>query len=102
MSLTQSSAIDVASAASEASCHLATLSESARNEALTVLFQALSSKKDFILRANARDMENATQAMNEGTISQSVLKRLDLARPGKYEDMLQGILSVRDLEDPGV
>ena len=28
------------------------------------------------------------------------LKRLDLCRPGKWEDMLQGILDVRSLPDP--
>ena len=30
----------------------------------------------------------------------SLVKRLDLSRPGKYDDMLQGILDVRQLDDP--
>lgn len=102
MSLTESSAIDVAKAAAEASRRLATLSNAARNEALTALFHALSRNKDVILEANARDLEAATRAARDGSLSHSVLKRLDLAKPGKYDDMLQGILSVRDLEDPGV
>jgi glutamate-5-semialdehyde dehydrogenase len=45
-------------------------------------------------------MTSAHQASANGELSQSVLKRLDLSRPGKYEDMLKGILDVRDLPDP--
>lgn len=101
MSLTDSAAVDVARSASLASRHLATLSNSARNDALTALHQALDRNRDAILAANARDVEAATKAANNGSLNHSVLKRLDLSRPGKYEDMLQGILNVRDLEDPG-
>ncbi|BDD60529.1 hypothetical protein MAP00_005653 [Monascus purpureus] len=100
MSLTESSAVDVARAACEASRHLATLSDTARNEALTALFHALEKNKDAILEANRRDVEAATRATNDGNLSKSILKRLDLARPGKYDEMLQGILSVRNLQDP--
>ncbi|GLI82268.1 glutamate-5-semialdehyde dehydrogenase [Penicillium ochrochloron] len=100
MSLTDSAAVDVARSASLASRHLATLSNSARNDALTALHQALDRNRDTILAANARDVEAATKAANSGSLNHSVLKRLDLARPGKYDDMLQGILNVRDLEDP--
>ncbi|CEJ60820.1 Putative Glutamate semialdehyde dehydrogenase [Penicillium brasilianum] len=100
MSLTDSAAVDVARSASLASRHLATLSNGARNDALTALHQALDRNRDAILAANARDVEAATRAANDGTLNHSVLKRLDLSRPGKYEDMLQGILNVRDLEDP--
>ncbi|KAK2802511.1 hypothetical protein FQN50_007317 [Emmonsiellopsis sp. PD_5] len=100
MSLTESSPLEAARIASEASRHLATLSGSARNDALDLLYTALSDKKDVILEANARDIELATKAADSGDLSKSLLKRLDLARPGKYEDMLKGILDVRDLEDP--
>ncbi|KAL4781909.1 Aldehyde/histidinol dehydrogenase [Aspergillus varians] len=100
MSLTESSAIDIAKAASSASRHLATLSEVSRNEALTALHDALLTNKDAILEANARDLRAAKQSVNAGDLSHSVLKRLDLSRPGKYDDMLQGILSVRNLKDP--
>lgn len=101
MSLTDGSAFEVARAASVASRRLATLPNSARNEALTALHDALSRNKQAILDANARDVESATCAVEDGGLSHSVLKRLDLSRPGKFDDMLQGILSVRDLEDPG-
>ncbi|KAJ5733354.1 gamma-glutamyl phosphate reductase [Penicillium malachiteum] len=100
MSLTDSAAIDVARSASLASRQLAVLSNEARNEALTALHQALDQNRSTILAANARDLEAATRAAESGDLNHSVLKRLDLSRPGKYEDMLEGILSVRDLEDP--
>lgn len=101
MSLTDAPAVDVAQSASISSRRLATLSNSARNEALTALHGALSKSKDAILDANARDVKAATEAAQSGGLSASVLKRLDLSRPGKYDDMLQGILSVRNLDDPG-
>lgn len=101
MSLTDSAAADVAESASLASRRLATLSNPARNEALTALHLALDRNRDTILAANARDVEAATRAAESGNLNHSVLKRLDLSRPGKYDDMLEGILSVRDLADPG-
>lgn len=102
MSLTESSASEIARSASLASRRLATLSNDARNEALTAIHDALLRERESILEANARDVAAATRAAANGELSQSVLKRLDLSRTGKYEDMLNGILSVRDLDDPGV
>jgi glutamate-5-semialdehyde dehydrogenase len=64
------------------------------------MYEALLRNKESILAANAQDMVRATSASQSGHLSQSVLKRLDLSRPGKYEDMLQGILDVRGLNDP--
>ena len=101
MSLTDSSPLDVAKAASISSRSLAILPTQARNDALTAIREALQEAKDSILAANAKDLELATKAAEDGELSQSVLKRLDLGRKGKWEDMLQGILDVRDLEDPG-
>ncbi|KAL1952726.1 hypothetical protein VTO42DRAFT_4414 [Malbranchea cinnamomea] len=100
MSLTESSPFEVARAASEASRELATLSTAAKNEALNAIYNGLKREKDVILLANAKDVASAANAVKEGKLSQSILKRLDLSRPGKYDDMLQGILDVRDLEDP--
>ena len=100
MSLTNSSPLEIASAASISSRGLAILPTKARNDALTNIHQALLQAKQTILAANAEDLKTATKAAADGELSQSVLKRLDLGRKGKYEDMLQGILDVRDLEDP--
>lgn len=101
MSLSNCSPLEVAKAASISSRSLATLPTEARNDALTAMHKALIESKAVILAANAKDLEVATKAAENGELSQSVLKRLDLARKGKWEDMLQGILDVRDLEDPG-
>ncbi len=101
MSLTDLSPAEVAKAASLASRSLAILKCDARNNALTSIYSALQEAKETILAANARDLELATQAAENGELSQSVLKRLDLGKKGKWEDMLQGVLDVRDLDDPG-
>src|SRR5690242_20400035 len=102
MSLTEATPASAARAASYAARGLATLPLSDRNDALTSIHDALLQNRDAILQANARDMRLASQASQNGTLSQSVLKRLDLSRPGKYDDMLKGILDVRNLPDPGV
>lgn len=102
MSLTGLSAAEIAKTASSASSCLATLSNESRNEALTALHRALLGHKDSILAANAKDVETASRDAEKGSLSQSVLKRLDLSKPGKYADMLQGILDVRDLDDPSM
>jgi glutamate-5-semialdehyde dehydrogenase len=101
MSLTDSPPVYVAKAASIAARSLAILPSVARNDALTAIHDALSDAKDRILAANMNDLDLATKAAQDGELSQSVLKRLDLGRKGKWEDMLQGILDVRDLDDPG-
>lgn len=101
MSLTNSSPFDVARAASVSSFALARLSVQARNDALTKIHTALSNAKEEILQANANDLIAATEAARNGQLSQSLVKRLDLGKKGKFEDMLQGILDVRSLEDPG-
>lgn len=101
MSLTASIPQEIAIAASLSSRSLAILSTQDRNNALSAMHGALQEARDTILAANAEDLELATKAAGEGLLSQSVLKRLDLGRKGKWEDMMQGILDVRDLEDPG-
>ncbi|KAL8901997.1 MAG: hypothetical protein Q9207_004922 [Kuettlingeria erythrocarpa] len=100
MSLTDSSPEQIAKAASVASTSLAILPSSVRNDALGAIHRSLLQAKERILAANAKDVELASKAAADGQLSQSVLKRLDLSRPGKWDDMLQGILDVRDLEDP--
>ena len=100
MSLTESSPEAAAEAASLSSKALATLPRELRNEALLTIHDALARGKTRILKANAQDLLLAQKAAQDGKLSQSVLKRLDLDRPGKYDDMLRGILDVRRLEDP--
>lgn len=80
---------------------LATLSTSARNTALDAMHDALAAARDDILAANAKDLELAKKSATNGELNPSIVKRLDLARKGKFDDMLQGIKDVRDLPDPG-
>lgn len=101
MSLTNALPADAAKAANAASHILATLPSAARNDALTAIHAALSQSKDEILAANARDLELARKAAQNGELSLSIVSRLDLGKKGKWEDMLKGILDVRQLEDPG-
>ncbi|KPI34939.1 putative gamma-glutamyl phosphate [Cyphellophora attinorum] len=100
MSLTESTPEAAAKAAAYSARNLAVLSVDARNDALTTVYDALKADKQAILDANARDMALAKQASQDGKLSSSLIKRLDLGRPGKFEDMLQGILDVRKLPDP--
>ena len=79
---------------------LAILPTKARNNALSAIHDALLLAKDEVLAANDRDMQKAAQAVKSGELSQSIAKRLDLRKKGKYDDMLQGILDVRALGDP--
>lgn len=100
MSLTDSSPLEIAQLAAVGARQLAVLSNDARNDALVAIHDALAKNKDVILEANAKDVQAAGQAVKKGELSQSILKRLDLTRPGKYEDMLKGILDVKVLPDP--
>lgn len=102
MSLTNGSPSEAARAAKLSSRTLAILSTEDRNSALQSIHDALSAAKSDILNANARDLEIATKSAADGELSQSILKRLDLSRPGKFEDMLKGILDVKGLDDPGM
>lgn len=101
MSLTNDSPEQAARAAKTSSRKLATLSVKSRNAALDAVHDALASAKEIILAANANDLENAKSHAANGELSPSIIKRLDLGRKGKFDDMLQGIKDVRDLEDPG-
>ena len=98
MSVTTSTPIAIAAAASIAGRKLSILSAEQRNEALLAIHNALGSAKEIILAANALDLSDAKKASLEGTLSNSIVKRLDLS--GKYDEMLQGILDVRSLDDP--
>ncbi|PBP19388.1 glutamate-5-semialdehyde dehydrogenase [Diplocarpon rosae] len=100
MSLTNALPEDAAKSAKSASHILATLPTSARNDALTAIHAALSASKEDILAANARDLAIAQKAAEDGELSLSLVSRLDLGKKGKWEDMLKGILDVRELEDP--
>ncbi|KAL7269299.1 glutamate-5-semialdehyde dehydrogenase [Rhizina undulata] len=93
-------ATEIARTSSLASQTLKAVSGADRNAALTAVHESLTAAKDEILAANLKDMAAAEELANAGKLSRSLIKRLDLSRAGKWEDMLQGILDVRDLQDP--
>jgi glutamate-5-semialdehyde dehydrogenase len=101
MSLTNATPLHAAQQARLSSRLLATLPVAQRNAALSAIHDALSAAREEILAANARDVEAAQRATAEGELNPSILKRLDLSRPGKFEDMLMGIRDVEALGDPG-
>jgi glutamate-5-semialdehyde dehydrogenase len=101
MSLTNALPEDAAKSAKSASHILAALPTAARNNALTAIHATLTASKEEILTANARDLALAKKAAKDGELSLSIVSRLDLGKKGKWEDMLKGILDVRELEDPG-
>ncbi|CAI5758287.1 unnamed protein product [Candida verbasci] len=86
----------IANEASSAFRKLKTLSEGQRNTALQKIYDGLKSNKEEILKQNEIDLKNAI----DSKLSSSLIKRLNLSNPGKFDSMLQGILDVKNLSDP--
>ncbi|KAK6903930.1 glutamate-5-semialdehyde dehydrogenase [Kwoniella mangroviensis CBS 10435] len=73
---------------------------SERDLALRAIREVLEEKKDEVLKANKADMEAAEGLLSQGKLSKSLVSRLDLSRPGKFDAMLQGISDVASLPVP--
>lgn len=73
---------------------------SERDVALKAIRETLQASKDEILAANKKDMGAAEALAATGKLSYSLVSRLDLGRPGKFEAMLQGISDVAALPAP--
>ncbi|EDK44862.1 glutamate-5-semialdehyde dehydrogenase [Lodderomyces elongisporus] len=86
----------IAKDASAAFSSLKVLSNEQRSKALEEIHDSLRANKDAILKANQVDLENA----RKDNLSSSLIKRLDLSNPGKFDTMLQGVLDVSNLPDP--
>ncbi|OCF37467.1 glutamate-5-semialdehyde dehydrogenase [Kwoniella heveanensis CBS 569] len=71
-----------------------------RDVALGAIRKVLESKREEVLAANKKDMEAAEALAAEGKLSKTLVSRLDLSRPGKYDSMLQGITDVAALPAP--
>jgi len=100
MSLTYATPLEAATAAKTASHVLAALPAAARDDALTAVHDALAAARADILAANAADLELARAAAADGHLAAPLVARLDLGRPGKWDEMLRGVLDVRALPDP--
>jgi glutamate-5-semialdehyde dehydrogenase len=92
---------EIARTAALASRTLKAVSGDDRSAALTAVHDALAAAKDEILAANQKDMEAAQALVDAGKMKQSLAKRL-LFSDSKWDGMLEGILDVRNLEDPGM
>lgn len=90
------SAAEIAKNGAYAFSTLKTLSNDQRSTALKKVHDALKSRKEEILVGNKKDIDNAIKQ----NLADSLVKRLDLSKGGKFESMLQGILDVAALEDP--
>ena len=82
-------------AARDAAVLLAASSESKRNDALRDAAGALQKRGDEVLRANARDLQDAEQ---QG-LGAAMLDRLKLDA-GRIDAMVRGLLAIADLPDP--
>lgn len=95
-----SSEIAAARAAREASHVLQSAKESDKSIALRAIYDSLQTSKASILAANEKDLAIARERVAQGSLSESLVKRLDLNLPGKWESLLDGILQVEALNDP--
>ncbi|KAH8832901.1 Aldehyde/histidinol dehydrogenase [Flagelloscypha sp. PMI_526] len=71
-----------------------------RIKALRAIKAELTLNKDAIFAANSEDVLAAQEEVKAGRMSESLMNRLDLRKPGKWESMLQGIDDVASLPDP--
>eukprot|EP00002_Diphylleia_rotans_P017806 TRINITY_DN3454_c0_g1_i1.p1 TRINITY_DN3454_c0_g1~~TRINITY_DN3454_c0_g1_i1.p1 ORF type:complete len:442 (+),score=105.87 TRINITY_DN3454_c0_g1_i1:50-1375(+) len=89
----------VAKNARLAALKLAAYTTAQKNDALTRVHSLLSLKRASIEEANEQDLSAAKKAVEEGRLSASLLRRLDLHGP-KYDALLAGLLDVAKLDDP--
>lgn len=89
----------VAKLAKEASYALAGATLELKNKALEAVNKKLSENAQKIFEANKKDLQEAKTLLDNGEISASTYARLKLDE-NKMRDMLQGILDVKNLEDP--
>jgi len=81
--------------ASEAANKMAALDGETKNRALTRIAEALQNNKDKIIAANIKDLNRS----QEEKLASPLLKRLKFDEK-KINDMVEGIRSLRGLEDP--
>lgn len=87
--------IEIGREAKRAARELARLSTKEKNELLAALAEELKVKEEEILQANEEDLRRG----KEGNLSEALLDRL-LLNPKRIDSMVEGILSIRTMEDP--
>lgn len=87
--------LKIAKAAKQASYATALLTSAQKNAALKAIARALVLEADVIIKANAKDLENATQ---EG-LGKALIDRLRLDHK-RIKDMAEGVLQTASLKEP--
>ncbi len=85
--------------AQETALRLANTDETARNDALVSIADALHEHESTILTANETDVEQAKIQLDRGEYTETLVDRLRLT-PAKVTDMAEMVESVATLEDP--
>ncbi len=93
------SVISKAMAARTASLKLANITTNKKNMALLKIASAISKQKKALLRANAKDVENAERLLARGELSNAFVQRLKLS-DYKLRNIAEMVRSVARLEDP--
>ena len=91
--------IEIAKLAKQASLEIADLSTEAKDNALTLIANALENNKEKIFEANKQDLINAKSLLDSGEINQATYNRLKLDE-NKMRDMISGIRDIVKLDDP--
>lgn len=89
-----------AQAARQAALQLSWASAEARNFALEAIANALHENQDKIIEANARDVALAEKMVAEGKLGAPLLKRLKVDPAKLNDEIIVGVRSVADQEDP--
>lgn len=76
------------------------LPSSIRETALKIIADELEKDRESILSANREDIKDAEREVDAGRMSRPMLNRLDLGKPGKWEQMVKGVTDVAKLPDP--
>jgi glutamate-5-semialdehyde dehydrogenase len=79
---------------------LAQSTETDRNRALEAIASALEESANAIFEANQRDLDAGNQLMAEGKLTEALVYRLKLDEKKLAREVVVGVRSVKDQEDP--
>jgi glutamate-5-semialdehyde dehydrogenase len=85
--------------AKKASILISNVTTESKNNALLNMAKALDTERQKILDSNKIDLENANKLLEGGSLSSSIVKRLEVT-DAKIDDMINGIQDVAKLVDP--
>ncbi len=85
--------------AKSASLSLASVSSAAKNSALAAMAQVLDSNRKTIIEANKKDIAAGEKLVEEGRLTNSLVKRLKIDE-SKIDEMIAGIRDVLNFDDP--